>query len=394
MKKTIKKPTLKQLVEGLVIIAIFLSMLIMGVAAYNNEYSYKQYETNNLNYVRGTVTEIVEQQLTVSGADGEYFTGFQKLKVQINEGEFKGETVEIDNYITAQHNVVVAKGSKVIVCADVPSNASPYFTLYNYDRDAGIWILMAIFLLLVVIVGEKKGFMSCIGLAFTMCSIIFWLLPSLYNGGNAVLMSTVVVILSTAVSCFCIGGLSKKTALNIISTTIGCLSAGIIYKLFSLALNVSGVSMGETESLVLISQSTGLSLSGVLFAGILISSLGAVMDVGVSIGASLYEIKELNPEISAKELFRSGMNIGKDMIGTMTNTLILAFSGGAIATLVILVSYGVQYNQLFSSNYIALEVAKGLAGSAAVVLTVPISAAICAFGYTKIFSKKIKEEDQ
>lgn len=390
----LRKPTKKRIFEYVITAAIFVLMFVMVLSFYKTEYSYKQFETSTLHYVRGTVDEIVEQELTLSGADGEYFTGFQTLKVKILEGEYKGKTVQIDNYITAQHNVVATAGRRVVVCADTPQNAEPYFTLYNYDRANSVWILALIFILLVVIVGEKNGLMSCIGLGFTMCMIICVLLPSLYNGGNAVLFSILTVMASTAVSCFCISGLNKKTVFNIISTTAGCLSAGVIYKLFSLILNVSGVSMEETESLMLISQTTGLKLGGVLFAGILVSALGAVMDVAVSIGASLYEIRELNPDIKSKDLFKSGMNIGRDMIGTMTNTLILAFAGGSIAMLIVLVSYGVQYNQLLSSNYIALEVAKGLAGSAAVVLTVPISAFVCAFGYAKHKNFISKEEIQ
>lgn len=107
-----------------------------------------------------------------------------------------------------------------------------------------------------------------------------------------------------------------------------------------------------------------------------------------SMGAALSEIKELNPDTSAKQLWKSGMNIGRDMIGTMTNTLILAFVGGTLATLLVLISYGVHTTQLLSSNFIALELAQGIAGSAAVVLTVPISAAICSVGYTNNFLKK------
>lgn len=389
MSKALKKPTLKQMIEYLLIIAILLSMLVMALTTHKREYSYKVYDTSTLHYVRGTVTEVIDQSITYSGADGEYITGIQNIKVKILEGDLKNETVEIDNYISVQHNVVVNEGRRVIVCADTPPNAPPYFTLYNYDRSMPVWILVAIFILLVVIVGEKKGLMSCIGLGFTMCTVICWLLPSLYNGNNGILVSIITVILSTAVTCFCISGLSRKTVLNIISACIGTVSAGIIYKLFAFVLNISGASMSEAESLALISQSTGLNLSGVLFAGVVISALGAVMDVAVSIGASLYEIRELNPHITSKELFKSGMNIGRDMIGTMTNTLILAFAGGSVAMLILLVSYGVQYNQLISSNYIALEVAKGLAGSAAIVLTVPISAFVCAFGYVKL---KIKNK--
>lgn len=385
----------KRLFEGLIIIAILLSMVAMVFYFSKQELSYKTYDTSTLHYVRGTVSEVTDQNITYSGADGEYITGIQQIKVKINEGELKGETVDIKNYITVQHNVVVNEGRRVIVCADTPQNAEPYFTLYNYDRSSTVWILAVVFILLVVIIGERKGLMSSIGLGFTMCAVICWLLPTLYNGGNGILVSIATVVLSTAVSCFCISGLAKKTLLNIISTAAGTLSAGLIYKLFSFVLVLSGASMDESEALSLISQATGLKLSGVLFAGVMISALGAVMDVAVSIGASLSEIRELNPDISSKELFKSGMNIGRDMIGTMTNTLILAFTGGSIAMLILLVSYGVHYNQLISSNYIALEVAKGLAGSAAVVLTVPISALVCAFGYNMVKTKNkvdFKEE--
>ncbi len=391
----IKKPTKNRIIEYIIMAVIFVLMLVMIFGFAKKEYSYKTYDTSTLHYVRGTVTEVVDQNITYSGADGEYITGIQNIKVKINQGELKGQTVEIDNYITVQHNVVVNEGRRVIVCADTPQNADPYFTLYNYDRSNSIWILVAAFVLLVIIVGEKKGLMSCIGLGFTMCTVICWLLPTLYNGGNGTLVAVVTIILSAAVSCFCIGGLSKKTTLNIISAVVGTLSAGLIYKLFTFVLVLSGASMDESEALALISQTTGLSLGGILFAGVMISALGAVMDVAVSIGASLHEIRQLNPDISSKELFKSGMNIGRDMIGTMTNTLILAFAGGSIAMLILLVSYGVQYNQLISSNYIALEVAKGLAGSAAVVLTVPISALICSFGYGKFKNKNnvdFKEE--
>ena len=390
----LEKPTHKRIAEYIITGVILVIMAVMIISFTKTEYSYKTYDTDTIHYVRGKVTEITDQNITYSGADGEYITGFQKIKVKILEGDLKGQTVDIDNYITVQHNVVVNKGRSVIVCADTPENVTPYFTLYNYDRSNTIWILVAVFVLLVVIIGEKKGLMSCIGLGFTMCTVICWLLPTIYNGGNGMVVAVATIVLSAAVSCFCISGLSRKTLLNIISAVIGTLSAGLIYKVFSFVLLLSGTSMSESEALALISQSTGLKLSGVLFAGVMISALGAVMDVAVSIGASLYEIRELNPDISSKELFKSGMNIGRDMIGTMTNTLILAFAGGSIAMLILLISYGVQYNQLISSNYIALEVAKGLAGSAAVVLTVPISALICAFGYCINSKNKVdfKEE--
>ena len=149
----IKRITKNQLVDYLIIIAIFLSMGAMIFGFAKTEYSYKMYENDTSHYVRGTVTEVIDQKLVVSGTD-KFCTGVQKIKVKLKQGEFKGETVEITNSVTARQNVVVSEGKKVIVCVDAPENVEPYFTLYNYDRSSTIWVLAVVFVLLVVLVGE------------------------------------------------------------------------------------------------------------------------------------------------------------------------------------------------------------------------------------------------
>lgn len=375
-KNTEQNISQKSIVEYVIVAFIFMAMIFMIITFSDREFSYKQYNNSTLQYVRGRVVEVLEEELS---PQRDFVAGFQRLKVEILEGTAKGEIVEIDNYITAQHNVILKEGARFIVCADIPENVKPVFSVYNYDRSLSTFVMIGLFLLLVIIIGKKKGFMSCVGLLFSVCTVICFLLPNVFEGGNAIAISVITVILSTIVSCFCISGLSKKTVLNILSTVLGTVSAGIVYLVFMLFLNISGSSMSEAETLVMISNHTGLQINGLLIAGLLVSSLGAVMDVAVSIGASLHEIKELNPKMTPNELFRSGMNIGKDMIGTMTNTLILAFTGGTFATLIVFLSYGLQFNQLISSNFLALEIATGISGSAAVVLTVPISAAISAF---------------
>lgn len=376
-----KKATKKSIIEYIFIGIICLTMVVLLFNFCSKEYSYYQYETSSTHYLRAEVTEIVTQELLVSGSNGEYTTGNQTVRVKMLSGDIKGESIEIENYITLQHNVILKNGSRVIVSVDAPENVEPYYTIYNYDRSKGILLLSVCFILLVIIIGRKRGVMSCIGLTFTVSMVICFLVPSLYSGSNAISALMFTVTISTTVTCFCISGFSRKTLLNIISSTLGGITAGIIYWIFTVILNVSGSSIDEAESLVLISNSTGLKLNGVLFAGIIVCSLGAVMDVAVSLGASLGEIKTLRPEITSKELFSSGINIGRDMIGTMTNTLILAFLGSEMATLITFISYGVEFNQLLSSNFIALEVAKGLSGSLAVVLSVPISAMVCSVGY-------------
>ena len=373
----------QQRLEHILLIGVAALMAIFAMRFEQHEYRYQKYETSSVKYVKAQVKRIIEQELTVSGADGEYMTGYQKLCIRILEGDEKGEEKEIENYITVQHHVIPREGSRVIICADCPENAEAYYSLYNYDRSYGLLIVVMIFVLLVILIGRKQGAKSCIALLFTMVMVVCYLIPQLYDGGQTIWATFITVALSCTVTCLCIGGITLKTRLNIVSAVLGGISAGAVYALFSGILSITGCTMEDAESLVLIAQSTGLNLEGVLFAAVTISSLGAVMDVAVSLGASLEEISSLNPEMGRKELFQSGMNIGKDMMGTMTNTLILAFAGGSLSTLLVLISYGVQFHQFVSSNFLALEAAKGLAGSAAVVLTVPISAAVCAVGYGK-----------
>lgn len=117
------------------------------------------------------------------------------------------------------------------------------------------------------------------------------------------------------------------------------------------------------------------------------------MDVGVSIVSSLHEVKRANPKQTAKELFTAGMNIGKDMIGTMSNTLILAFTGSELTTILLLIAFGYQPVQLLSSNYLTMEVVRGLSSTFAVIMTVPAASGISAI-FIKEENKERKKTDE
>lgn len=302
--------------------------------------------------------------------------------VEILEGKSAGKRVEIDNYLTAAHNVEVAIGSKVIISADEPDGIDSYYTVYNFDRGLGMIIFTCVLLLVIIAIGRGKGVKAILGLAYTLYLVIFLLLPTVFSGYSPVLMSIICVALSTIVTLMLLNGASKKTYSAIVATVLGVvLSAGGFY-LMSLVLKVNGFSVDEAECLVLINQATGLSIKDILFAGILISSLGAIMDVGMSIVSALSELFHHQPNLNQKQIFDSGIEIGKDMIGTMTNTLILAFTGSTFVSLLVLFSYNVDIKQLLSSNYIAIEFAQGIAGTLGIVLTVPIASFISAWALT------------
>lgn len=374
----------KRLIENGLFAVVIIWMLFLISSFFQYDSEYKRFNMESIKYEKAVVTDILEQELTLTGADGEYMTGFQRLTVQFTEGDDKGKEIEISHSITLVHNIVCKKGMRVIICADRPEGTEPYYTIYNYDRSAAMWGILATFILVIVLIGKVKGAKSSVGLGFTMAMVVCFMVPALFEGYSPWLVTGFTVIVCSVVSCFCISGLEKKTVCNMIGTSMGGISAGIIYLILANIMHMNAGTMDEAEALQLISASTGMTLEGVMFAGIMVGALGAVMDVAVSMGASLWELKERKPEITSKELFVSGMNIGKDMIGTMTNTLILAFVGGCLPTLLIYISYGIQYHQFISSNFLAIELVQGIAGSMAVILTVPFSAFVCSIFYNNV----------
>ena len=371
-----------ELKENRVVIIIMLITII--AAGFFNQYLAKDYSRVNndsTDFVSGKIVEITSSNLEYD-QDLKINLGKQVVVVEILEGKSTGKRVEIDNYLTAAHNVEVAIGSKVIISADEPDGIDSYYTVYNFDRGLGMIIFTCVLLLVIIAIGRGKGVKAILELAYTLYLVIFLLLPTVFSGYSPVLMSIICVALSTIVTLMLLNGASKKTYSAIVATVLGVvLSAGGFY-LMSLVLKVNGFSVDEAESLVLINQATGLSIKDILFAGILISSLGAIMDVGMSIVSALSELFHHQPNLTQKQIFDSGIEIGKDMIGTMTNTLILAFTGSAFVSLLVLFSYNVDIKQLLSSNYIAIEFAQGIAGTLGIVLTVPIASFISAWALT------------
>ena len=140
--------------------------------------------------------------------------------------------------------------------------------------------------------------------------------------------------------------------------------------------------------MVYVAQNSKLQIGEILFSGLLIASLGAVMDVAVSISSTIEELHEKNPNLTGRELFNSGINIGKDMMGTMSNTLILAFVGGAINTMILIYAYSMPYLQIINMYAIGIEVIRGISGTLGIVLTVPLVSGIAARVYIGKESQK------
>ena len=237
-------------------------------------------------------------------------------------------------------------------------------------------VFILVFAVILVAVGGKKGAAALLGLVYTLACLWFLLVPMILKGVQPVLASVIVVVLTTAASLILLSGLNRKTFCAVLGCVSGVVTAGVFAAIVSGITPINGFNMSEAEELVLRSSETGLHISGLLVSGILIASLGAVMDVAMSISSSCNELRELNPGLDSRTLFRSGMNIGRDAMGTMANTLILAFAGSSLNMLILFKVFNYPLIQIINSDAMVIEIIQGVAGSIGIILTVPLVAFI------------------
>ena len=301
--------------------------------------------------------------------------GQQQLEVEILTGEWKGVRLETINYLTIYTNVDAREGTRIIVRLDVDDDGQPYVvSVPNYDRAPVLAGLALVFAALLVVIGRKKGLMALAGLLYTLACIWFIQVPMILRGADPVWITILIVVLTTGASLLLLTGISKKTLCATLGCVGGVAAAGLFAALFCVISPLNGFNMSEAEELVLRSLDRDIHISGLFVSGILIASLGAVMDVAMSISSACWELRELNPALPRKALFRSGMNIGKDAMGTMANTLILAFSGSSLNLLLLCQIFDYPLIQIFNTDAIAIELIRGLAGSIGIILTVPLVA--------------------
>lgn len=324
-----------------------------------------------ISYAQATVTEILEDQ-----SGGEPFMGSQKVAAVITSGEHKGKTCVLVNPNTYQVGAFCQTGTKIIAMLQSEQDGVFQGSVYNYDRTGMVYLLLGMFALILVLVDGKKGLASLYALALTVICIFCIYVPMLYVGVNGMAAAVLTAVVILIASIYILNGWSVKTVCAIIGTTIGVAFSGLLAMAVGMASDLSGFHMEDVESMVYIANNTRLEVGNILYAGVLISSLGAVMDVSVSVVAAMDEINRKVPDLLPKELFRSGMRVGHDMMGTMSNTLILAYTGSATGVLLTVYSYEMPFLQMMGYNSIIVEIVSGLCGTIGVILTVPLQAVI------------------
>ena len=336
-------------------------------------------DASQMVYASAEVTAVLSDnaQEDFQNAEGRR-VGDQELEIRILSGDHKDEIMTVTNYMSALFNVDVGQGDRIIVRIMTDEEGSYYASVFNYDRGIVLGVFLLIFFALLAVLGGKKGVGALAGLLLTLGCIWFILIPCLIRGVPAIPVTIGVSAVAAAAGLILLNGYSKKTLCAVCGCVGGVLAAGIAAAAVGTLSPMNGFNMQEAENLILYGADKGLKISGLLVCGVLISALGAVMDVALGIASSVWEMREQNPDATAGSLFRSGMQIGKDAMGTMANTLILAFAGASLNMLILVQTYDIPFLQLINTDSIALELVQSVAGSFGILLTVPLVAFVSA----------------
>lgn len=375
-----KKETKKSIIIYLVTIVISVLISFLGASYFSGqqpELSNEEY--NNDEFHRAQITEIVSEAET---SEENKYLGPKTIvfKAIISKGELQHREVTVTQIFSDQMFVELyplESGDSIILYRIIEDSFTDWY-LVSFARSNYLVLLFGLFLVLIILFGKLKGLNAVISLGFTIFSVFYILIPAIISNANIYLLTLGVTLYIIFMSFIIIGGLNRKT----ISASLGCMGgilvATLIAVLFMNIMNMSGILEDEFVFLVYLQDELPLDLRGILFVSIVIGSLGAVMDVAMSISSSLQELIEQVPDIKPKQIISSGLTIGKDIMGTMANTLILAYIGSSLPTILLLIIYAKPYNLLVNSEYIASEVLQAVAGSLGILFAIPLTSILSA----------------
>lgn len=364
----------KRWVPPLVLLALFLLLVVR----LNQVDKVALVSREGQTFEKGVVTEILQDNIQPDGSR----TGEQVVRVLMKSGELKGQEIETTSSSGFLFGAPCTVGMKVVVMQSL-SGDTVVSSVYAQDREFQILAFAALYLLALCLIGGWQGAKGALGLIFTFGCILWVYLPLVYRGLSPFWSAVLVCAVTAVVTLWLVGGPTRKTLVATAGTVAGVVMAGVAAALFSAATGITGWNVSDIESLMTLWSTADIQVGGLLFSGLLISSLGATMDVAMSIASSMAEVQAQTPDISRRALFQAGMRVGRDMMGTDSNTLILAFAGGSVSMLVLDYAYDLPWLQIINSNNIGIAVMQGLAGSFGVVLSVPVTVALATLLYVR-----------
>ncbi|MDF2986626.1 MAG: hypothetical protein K0R50_2136 [Eubacterium sp.] len=369
--------------------AIAVSLLIIGLCLLPTGFNSIVYKDS----VRAVV-EIVKTDNSNLYDTGIIKQGEQKCQVLVLDGKFKGMSAEGTNNLVGKLELdkIFVPGDKALAVIDYEGSSIKFVTLIDHYRINLELILFVGFIILLIAFAGWTGAKAI--LSFILSVVVIWkvLVPTLLKGWNPILISLFIVAFLTVFIISMVGGYNKKSLAAIAGSLSGTALSCILAVVFGHFFKIHGAIMAFSESL-LYSGYGHLNLTEIFIAATFIASSGALMDVAVDIAAAVHELVEKNPEMSAKEAIKSGFNIGKVVMGTMTTTLLLAYSGGYIGLLMVFMAQGTPVINILNLKYVSAEIFHTLVGSFGLVAVAPFTAIISGIMFTKKNDKPILKKD-
>jgi uncharacterized membrane protein len=330
--------------------------------------------TDGGSMVKGKVINIISSNNT--DANKNIMEKQQKLKIEITEGKHDGEKIDVTHTIqpSKPDNIEFKTGDELFLSISEDNNGKiNEASVYQVVRQNQLLHLLIFFAASIILIGGIKGFKSLITLTITCLIIIKVFLPLILQGYNPIIVSTIICIVITIISLIIVSGFNKKTTAAILGTSSGVIIAGVIAYIYINLTSVSGVGTEDAQLLMDSLLKGTLNFKGILFGSILIGTLGAVMDVSMSIASTMNELKENNPRISNGNIIKAGMSVGRDTIGTMTTTLILAYISGTVFLVLGYMVSKSSFIDIINQDMIASDIIKTFASSIGLIFTIPIT---------------------
>ncbi|MBA4336903.1 YibE/F family protein [bacterium] len=337
-------------------------------------------------YAKGQVNELTEQKIQVHPEDPLYdpaqgdpqFNTIQNVTYEVLEGDYKGIIFSSINEITGQiYDVYLEKGDKVMLLLKVYNDGSFEGYAIDFIRNDIMIIFVALFFIGLIVLGRMKGVRALIGLVITVGAIFFILIPLTLKGYNALMLAVIISIAVAPITIFLIAGFNRKAVSTILGALSGVLCAAIIAYLVGNLAILSGLS--DEDARILYVNRPDLNFSNIFFASIMIGALGAVMDVGMTIASAVNEVYIAHKDSTRKSLFKAGMQVGKDTIGTMSNTLILAYVGSSLPLLLLFSMDNFGFINVINFDFMAAEIVRSISGSFGLLIATPVTAFTSAF---------------
>lgn len=357
-------------------------VIILAGYFYSRQIQYERFDTPE-QIAKGVVLEMKEEETVKPSEDGGNLFAGKKwaVTVEITSGSFQGRIVNTEHFEgnNPAYDFSIYPGDKVILSLESEDYLLKNVYISDISRDRFILYLFLLFIGCIILIGAWQGFKTIIALTITAWSVIQILLPAILAGRDPVFVTILVCTGITIITHMLVTGLTRKSLSAIIGTMAGIIIAGVLARSVILLGRINGLTSEESRQFFFAYGEGKLDITGLLFAGIVIGSLGAVMDVAMSIASSITEIYQANPDLGFSRLFKSGINIGRDVMGTMSNTLILAYTGSALPLMLLISANNIPFLKYINLEMIATEVIRALSGSIGLFLAVPFTAAISAW---------------